>query len=336
MTTDPSHQPAPVLRVEALRKTFSLSRGLFSDRLDVHAVNDISLQIEAGETLGIVGESGCGKSTLSRMLAGVIAPTDGRFELKGQEMSTLPFARRQKAMREVQMVFQSPFASLNPRMRAVQMVREPLDIHRRDLSKPERERMSYAMLAEVGINAELAERYPHQLSGGQQQRVGIARALVGGVSLVICDEPVSALDVSVQAQVINLLRKLQKERGVSYLFVSHDLAVVGAMSHRIAVMYLGRIVEQGLAADILARPQHPYTQSLVESANIADPVIERSREPRILVGDLPKPTDPDIGCRFATRCWKATALCRKTRPDLLRAKTGIHEVACHFPIGAET
>lgn len=322
----------PIIEVDNLCKSFGSARGLFYHPREVRAVNGVSLTIAKGETLGIVGESGCGKSTLSRMLAGVIEPTSGSFRFKGQDLSAMPATQRQEAMKAIQMVFQSPFSSLNPRMRAIETVREPLDIHRRDLPKADREARAMATLADVGISPELALRYPHQLSGGQQQRVGIARAIVGEVSLVICDEPVSALDVSVQAQVINLLRRLQEEQGVAYLFVSHDLAVVGAMSDRIAVMYLGRIIEIGAAADILAHPSHPYTECLVESANLPDPDLERARQPRILQGELPRPTDPDVGCRFASRCWKTTDLCRTHRPELRAHEVGNRAVACHYAL----
>lgn len=321
----------PVLEVTDLRKSFRVRRGWRKPALELNAVNGITLSIARGETLGIVGESGCGKSTLSRMLSGVIEPTEGNFRFEGANMMALPSGQRQTAMRGIQMVFQSPYSSLNPRMRALETVREPLDIHHPELSKAEREARAMAMLAEVGIPQELALRYPHQLSGGQQQRIGIARALVGEVSLVICDEPVSALDVSVQAQVVTLLRRLQAERGLAYLFVSHDLAVVGAMSNRIAVMYLGRIVEMGAARELLASPRHPYTRILVESANIPDPEVERSRETQVLAGEPPRPTDPDVGCRFAGLCPKATELCRRSRPELLTEPAGGHAVACHFP-----
>lgn len=326
------HPAKPLLEVENLSKAFGGRSKFLKQTPSVYAVNGVDLTLHAGETLGIVGESGCGKSTLSRMLAGVIDPTAGRFVLKGQDLTALPQAARQKAMIEIQMIFQSPFSSLNPRMRAVDMVREPLDIHRSDLPKAKRREMAMAMLAEVGISAELAQRYPHQMSGGQQQRVGIARALISDVSIVICDEPVSALDVSVQAQVIDLLRRLQAERGLAYLFVSHDLAVVGALSDRIAVMYLGRIIEIGDCKDILDNPLHPYTQVLLESANLPDPELERNRDQRVLDGDLPKPTDPDVGCRFASRCWKAQPLCRSNRPELVAPAEAGHQVACHFAL----
>jgi oligopeptide/dipeptide ABC transporter ATP-binding protein len=303
---------------------------MFYEPLQLQAVSGVSIRVEKGKTLGIVGESGCGKSTLSRMLAGLTPPTSGSILLDGRDVTRLRDAERKKVLRDVQMVFQSPYSSLNPRMRVAEIVREPLDVHMRSLSKREREERALYILNRVGISQEMARRYPHQLSGGQQQRVGIGRALVSEVRLVICDEPVSALDVSVQAQVINLLRELQRSLGVAYIFVSHDLAVVANISDDIAVMYLGIVVEYGRAEDVLQRPRHPYTQALVDSANIPDPVIEKSRKPRILTGEIPRPTDPPSGCRFRTRCWMAQDRCAVETPALIARANFPQAVACHF------
>jgi oligopeptide/dipeptide ABC transporter ATP-binding protein len=228
------------------------------------------------------------------------------------------------------MVFQSPFSSLDPRMTAAQIVREPLDVHMKDASVGDRKEMANGMLTRVGLGSAFLSRYPHQLSGGQQQRVGIARALVSGANVVICDEPVSALDVSVQAQVINLLRELQRETGVAYVFVSHDLAVVANIAHSIAVMYLGKVVEYGNCADVLAEPRHPYTIALVDSANIPDPFVEKARKSRVLKGELPNPTDPPSGCRFRTRCWMAKDICAVDPPRLEPRHGSPQAVACHF------
>jgi oligopeptide transport system ATP-binding protein len=319
----------PILDTTDLTKTYFLPQGMFREPLPLHAVSGVSLRIERGKTLGIVGESGCGKSTLSRMLAGTIMPTSGSIRLDGREITGLHGSERDRLLRDVQMVFQSPYSSLNPRMRIRDIVRESLDVHAKNLSKAERDERSLRMLRRVGIAESMSDRYPHQLSGGQQQRVGIARALVSDVRLVICDEPVSALDVSVQAQVINLLRELQQSIGVSYVFVSHDLAVVGNISDDIAVMYLGKVVEYGRAEDVLQRPRHPYTQALVDSANIPDPALEKVRKPRILKGEIPKPTNPPSGCRFRTRCWMAQNLCAAETPALI-SRNASQAVACHF------
>lgn len=334
-TTDVAELPAetpslPVLEVTDLTKTFFLSQGMFKPYLPLQAVSEVSLRLGKGKTLGIVGESGCGKSTLSKMLAGTSSPSSGSIRLNGVEVTGLPRGARDRLLRDVQMVFQSPYSSLNPRMKIVDIVREPLDVHAKNLPKVERRARAMEILERVGISPDMAARYPHQLSGGQQQRVGIARALVSDVGLVICDEPVSALDVSVQAQVINLLRDLQRSMGLSYIFVSHDLAVVANISDDIAVMYLGKIVEYGNAEDVLQRPRHPYTQALVDSANIPDPAKEKLRKPRILTGEIPKPTDPPSGCRFRTRCWMAQEICARETPALVSRQESPQAVACHF------
>ena len=322
--------PVPILQTENLSKTFTIRQPWPAKPLRLEAVNEVGLELHEGRTLGVVGKSGCGKSTLSRLLAGTLAPTAGTIRLGGVDLSRLNRARRREALSDVQMVFQSPYTSLNPRMRVGDIVREPLDIHERHTPRGGRDSRSLAMLERVGLTAEYAARYPHELSGGQQQRVGIARALVRRSRVVICDEPVSALDVSVQAQVINLLRRLQRELGVAYVFVSHDLAVVGSIAHDIAVMYLGRVVELGAARDVLRAPRHPYTQALVDSANVPDPVIERSRTPRVLVGELPRPTHPPSGCQFRTRCWLAAEICAAERPGLECRSGFAQRVACHF------
>ncbi len=321
---------APLLETRDLSKTYFLKQGPFRPLLALDAVSGVSLRLEKGRTLGIVGESGCGKSTVSRMLAGTANPTSGSIRLDGQDVTALPERERARALRQVQMVFQSPYSSLNPRMRIVDIVREPLDVHRKDIPIKEREERALDMMERVGIGKAMAQRTPHQLSGGQQQRVGIARALISDVRLVICDEPVSALDVSVQAQVINLLRELQRSLGVSYVFVSHDLAVVANVSDDIAVMYLGKVVEYGTAREVLQTPKHPYTRALVDSANIPDPSLEKSRRPRILKGEIPRPTDPPSGCRFRTRCWMAEERCAREIPELRPRGDETRSVACHF------
>ncbi|HTZ36779.1 MAG TPA: oligopeptide/dipeptide ABC transporter ATP-binding protein [Stellaceae bacterium] len=321
---------APLLQVEGLCKTFRLHRAWPRKPQQLQAVSDISLELGEARTLGIVGESGCGKSTLSRMLAGTLPPSAGSIRLDGIDVGALRGASRRQVLRDVQMVFQSPYTALDPRMSIGRIVREPLDIHERHLSQRERTERVADMLVRVGLNASYLSRYPQQLSGGQQQRVGIARALVRRARIVICDEPVSALDVSVQAQVVNLLRELQRGLKVSYVFVSHDLAVVANIAHEIAVMYMGRVVEFGGAGDVLRAPRHPYTQALVDSANIPDPKVERARAPRLLGGELPDPTDPPSGCRFRTRCWQATELCAATAPALEPRPGAPQRVACHY------
>jgi oligopeptide/dipeptide ABC transporter ATP-binding protein len=320
----------PVLQTDRLSKMFLVPQPWPRASRQLFAVNEVNLTLRAGRTLGVVGESGCGKSTLSRLLAGTLRPTSGSIELMGVNITSLRGAERTRRLRDVQMVFQSPYTSLDPRMRVGQAVREPLDVHEQGLPAIERNARAGAMLKRVGLDpATYFRRFPHELSGGQRQRVGIARALVYHTRVVVCDEPVSALDVSVQAQVVNLLQELQTELQVAYIFVSHDLAVVGAISHEIAVMYLGRVVELGEATDVLRKPRHPYTQVLVESTNIPDPVVEKGRTPRLLTGEVPSPIDPPSGCPFRTRCWMATEICSATIPAL-QSRPGVAQlVACH-------
>jgi oligopeptide/dipeptide ABC transporter ATP-binding protein len=327
---NPEATTDPILETVGLGKTFKLAQPWPREPLMLNAVSDVNIVLHPGRTLGVVGESGCGKSTLSRMLVGTLAPSTGLIRVGGIDVSALRGTERQRALRDVQMVFQSPYTALNPRLRVGDIVREPLDIHDRSLALQERTTRTIDMLERVGLNASHSAHYPHELSGGQQQRVGIARALVRPTRIVICDEPVSALDVSVQAQVINLLRRLQAELKVAYIFVSHDLAVVANIAHDIAVMYMGRIVEFGTARDVLRSPRHPYTQALVDSANVPDPMIERSRRPRLLTGDLPRPTDPPSGCRFRTRCWLAADRCAASVPALEPRAGAPQRVACHF------
>jgi oligopeptide transport system ATP-binding protein len=326
----PVTDEAPVLQTNGLGRSFRISRPWPQKPLWLDAVNDVNLSLGRSRTLGIVGESGCGKSTLSRMLVGILQPTVGTLRIDGVDVSQLHGQRWREVMRDVQMVFQSPYTALNPRLTIGEIVREPLDIHEPHLPKAGRMAKVVAMLERVGLNAAHVSRYPYSLSGGQQQRVGIARALVRPTRVVICDEPVSALDVSVQAQVLNLLRELQEDLQVSYVFVSHDLAVVANVAHDIAVMYMGRIVELGAARDVLQAPRHPYTQALLDSANEPDPRVERARTPRVLTGELPRPTDPPSGCRFRTRCWMARDICAQSVPLLVNRSGAPQRVACHF------
>lgn len=325
-TTQPA-STAPILAVEDLRKHFTRRRSALSTQTQlVRAVDGVSFTIGAGETLALVGESGCGKSTVGRTILRLLEPTAGRIVLEGTDITTLGRADMRPYRRRVQMVFQDPYSSLNPKMTIGAILDEPLRIHGMGSANERRARIG-ALLQRVGLKAEQMERYPHEFSGGQRQRIGIARALALEPRVIVADEPVSALDVSIQAQVLNLLVDLQQELGVSYLFISHDLAVVRHVSHRVAVMYLGRIVEKANTAALFRAPLHPYTEMLLAAAPVANPKIKR---PRTAVrGEIPSPSNPPRGCHFHPRCPIAQEACRTTAPPLRELEPG-HWVACHL------
>ncbi|GIH24517.1 ABC transporter ATP-binding protein [Acrocarpospora phusangensis] len=315
----------PLLNVSDVRKYFPIRKGVFLRREvgRVHAVDGVSLQVRAGETLGIVGESGCGKSTLARCVTGLYPVTSGSIEFDGAPIGGKGFRR------DVQMIFQDPYGSLNPRRRVGSIIADPLVIHRIG-NAAERRRRVQELMELVGLNPEHFNRFPAEFSGGQRQRIGIARALASRPRLVVCDEPVSALDVSIQAQVINLLKDLQAELGLTYVFIAHDLSVVRYVSDRVAVMYLGRIVEIAPGEDLYKTPRHPYTNALLSAASVADPDLSARRERIVLTGDVPSPITPPSGCRFHPRCPKAQARCVREDPLLLPG--GDHSAACHFPV----
>ena len=320
----------PLLEVTDLVKHFPIKSGVLVDRevARVRAVDGGSLTLRDGETLGLVGESGCGKSTVCRAIMQLVAPTSGSVRFAGRELVGLSARQLRPMRREIQMIFQDPFASLNPRKRVGQIVGDPLELHGVATGSDVKPRVQ-ELLERVGLQAEHYNRYPHEFSGGQRQRIGIARAIGLRPRLIIADEPVSALDVSVQAQIINLLDDLQREFSMAYLFVAHDLGVVRHVSDRVAVMYLGKIVELADAEALYRDPQHPYTQALLSAVPIPDPRQNAARQRITLTGDVPSPIDPPPGCRFHTRCPKASEVCRSTEP-VLEGRTG-HLVACHHP-----
>ncbi|WP_025620282.1 ABC transporter ATP-binding protein [Salinispora cortesiana] len=299
----------------------------------VHAVDGVSLTVRRGETLGLVGESGSGKSTTGLALLRLVEPTAGTVQVAGQDVTRWSRRRLRRLRRRVAMVFQDPQASLDPRHTVGASIAEPLAVHRLAASGTARRDRVAELLDLVGLRRDLAERHPHELSGGQRQRVGIARALAGEPDLIVLDEPIASLDLSVQAQIMNLLRGLQRELGLTYLFIAHDLAAVEHMSDRVAVMYLGRIVESGTPAQIWREPAHPYTAALLSAVPVADPPVQRSRQRIILAGDVPSPIDPPTGCRFRTRCPQARPDCAQTDPVLVEISSG-HQAACLFAGGA--
>ncbi|MDE8563308.1 dipeptide ABC transporter ATP-binding protein [Anoxybacillus rupiensis] len=317
----------PLLQVKDLKKYFPIPGGVFSKKIgEVKAVDDLTFTVYKGETLGIVGESGCGKSTTGRMLLRLIEPTEGSIVFENQEITNLSKQELRKVRRDMQMVFQDPFASLNPRHTVEKILEEPLVVHGIG-SKQERKKKVYEMLEVVGLGSYHAKRYPHQFSGGQRQRIGIARALMTRPKLIIADEPVSALDVSIQAQVLNLLEDLQKEFGLTYIFIAHDLGVVRHISDRVGVMYLGRMVELADSDVLYESPKHPYTKALLSAVPIPDPEYQQERQ--LLTGDLPSPANPPKGCAFHTRCSACMDICKTTRPTLQEVEKG-HYVACHL------
>ena len=316
-----------LLEVSNLKKYFPIKGGVFSKTIGyVYAVDDVSFTVNKGETLGLVGESGCGKSTTGRSILRLIEPTDGKIHFEGQDVTALDKNAMRSLRREMQIIFQDPYASLNPRMTVGSIIGEPLEIHKIARGSEKTDRVA-SLLQKVGLRAEDMRKYPHEFSGGQRQRIGIARALALNPKLIVCDEPVSALDVSIQAQVINLLEDLQEEFGLSYLFIAHNLNVVEHISDRVAVMYLGQIVELASDTDLYNDPQHPYTEALLSAVPIPDPTVKKKRI--ILEGDVPSPIDPPSGCHFHTRCMYKEKICEEEVPEFKHIGSG-HWVACHF------
>jgi oligopeptide/dipeptide ABC transporter ATP-binding protein len=323
----------PLIEVRDLVKEFPI-KGSYLIRRQlgaVHAVDGISFDVNRGETFGIVGESGCGKSTTARLLLRLLEPTSGSVKFDGREIATLGAREIKPLRREMQMIFQDPYSSLNPRRTVGSIISEPFAIHDMHEGKGERKRVVQELMDTVGLNPEHYNRYPHEFSGGQRQRIGVARALALKPKLIVADEPVSALDVSIQAQILNLLRDLQRDLGLTLIFIAHDLSVVRHMCDRVAVMYLGKIVELAESDQLYAHPRMPYTGALMSAVPVADPALAATKQRQLLAGDVPSPTNPPPACRFHTRCWKAQEICRIEEPPL-EVKDGGNIAACHFPL----
>lgn len=313
-----------LIEINNLKKYFPIKTGMFKKSY-VQAVDGVSFHINKGETLGLVGESGCGKTTLGRTILRLHEPTEGSIIYSGEDITKVNMTPYRK---KLQIIFQDPYASLDPRMTVGDIIGEPLDIHNICNSRNERQEKIYEMLKTVGLNTEHANRFPHEFSGGQRQRVGIARALAVDPEFIVCDEPISALDVSIQAQIVNMLEDLQESKGFTYLFIAHDLSVVKHISDRIGVMYLGHMVELTTSKELYNKPLHPYTQTLLSAIPIADPITSRKTERIILQGDIPSPVNPPSGCTFRTRCPYATEECALNKPEFIEKEPG-HFVACH-------
>lgn len=313
------------ITITDLKKHFKLGKNTY-----LKAIDGINFSIKKGETLGLVGESGCGKSTVGRTITQIYDPTDGKIVVSGQDLHQIKGKKKQKEYRrKVQMIFQDPYSSLNPRMTVMEIISEGLLIHDEKITKAQREKKVHELLELVGLHPKHAHRYPHEFSGGQRQRIGIARALAVEPEFIVADEPIAALDVSIQAQIVNLLKKLQEEKELTYLFIAHDLSMVKYISDRIAVMYLGKIVELTTSEELYENPLHPYTEALLSAIPLPDPRLERNRKQIVLTGDVPSPVDIPSGCRFRTRCPKAMGICSEIEPEFVEVKEG-HYAACHL------
>ena len=316
-----------ILRVENLKTYFEVSGGLFSRKQYVKAVDDVSLSINEGETFGLVGESGCGKSTLGRTIVKLYEPTAGKIFFEGEDTTAIKSGEKlHKFHKDCQLIFQDPYASLDPRMTVGEIIKEPMEIHNMYSSNEEREKVCVELLETVGLKPDHIRRYPHEFSGGQRQRISIARTLALKPKFIVCDEPISALDVSIQAQIVNILKDIQKNLNIAYLFIGHDLAMIETIADRIGVMYLGHLVEMGTAEEVYHHPVHPYTQALLSAVPIPDPVVGKTKQRMILEGETPSPIDPPSGCPFRTRCLYATEKCAQEMPAM--REFGGHLAAC--------
>lgn len=326
-----TNQEDYILQIKGLKKYFDVSEGILpGDKQYLKAVDGIDLNIKRGDTLGIVGESGCGKSTTGNLVMNMLEPTEGQIIFDGEDIHSLSKRRMREKRKDIQMIFQDPFSSLNPRMRVFDIVAEPLITHKVAKGKALKQAV-IELLDIVGLDESYANRFPHEFSGGQRQRIGIARAIALRPKLIVCDEPVSALDVSIQSQILNLLDRLQREFNLTYIFIGHGLPAVKHISDHIAVMYLGRIVEKTTKEELFKSPMHPYTEALISSVPIPDPELRDNKDRIILEGDIPSPVDPPSGCHFRTRCPLATDKCKDVVPQLVEKRPG-HFVACHYPL----